>query len=269
MKIAFYILTFVVCGVAAYFTLSHKEMFESQQALRLETIATNKSVTATADATEAEIVVRTGVLQEAQAERATAMAALESLTATGRNLTAQVNEMDATIKTQQDEIARLNGIIASIIEKLSEFGANPTPETIPQTISDLERQRDLLVAEKNELIALTEAAERNLEQKQSEAVRVTQRFATRNSQLVLGATEAVVSAVNHDWGFILIAAGSNTGFSPQAPMIIQRDGRVIGRVRPSSIEPNQTVAEIDYATMSPGVRIQPGDRVLLVRPPAN
>jgi small-conductance mechanosensitive channel len=269
MKIAFYILTFLVCGVAAYFSLSHMEKFESQRDTRIETIKTNRSVSATADATEAEIVVRSGVLRQAEEERATATASLESATATGRSLTGQVNELDSSIQGQQAEISRLNGTISEITAKLSEFGANATPDTIPETISTLERQRDELIAEKNELLELIGAAERNLDDKQAEAAAVAQRTATRNSQLSLNATEAVISAVNHDWGFVLIGAGSNSGFSPQSSMVVQRDGRVIGRVRPSSVEPTQTVAEIEYSTLSPGVRLQPGDRVLLARPVAN
>jgi len=52
-------------------------------------------------------------------------------------------------------------------------------------------------------------------------------------------------------------------------MVVQRDGRVIGKVRPSSVEPTQTIAEIDYSSLGAGVRLQPGDRVLLARPSTN
>lgn len=269
MKIAFYILTLLVFGVAAYFSLSHKEMFESQQTTRFETIQTNKNVSARADVTEAEIVTRTGVLDQAKLERDTAIASLESLTASGRSLSAQVAEAEATLARQQTEITGHNETIARVTAMLSEFGGNVTPDTISDTIVALQKRRDELTLERDELEELIAAGERNLEQKQEEAARVVQRTVTRTNQLTLGATEAVISAVNHDWGFVLIGAGSNSGFSPQAIMVVQRDGRVIGRVRPSAIEPTQTVAEIEYSTLSPGVRFQPGDRVLLTRPIAN
>jgi len=269
MKIAFYILTLIVCGVAAYYSLSLKEMFESQQTTRLETIALNKNVSARADVTEADIVSQTAVLDQAKLDRDTAAATLESLTATGRGLTSQVSEIESAIQTQETEIARLNEAIDNVSKMLEEFGDDVTPGSIPERIASLETQRDELIDRRDELIELAAAAERNLEEKQSEAARIAQRAATRNSQLALNATEAVISAVNHDWGFVLIGAGSNSGFSPQAKMVVQRDGRVIGRIRPSSIEPTQTVAEIEYSSMAAGVRIQPGDRVLLARPVAN
>jgi orotidine-5'-phosphate decarboxylase len=50
---------------------------------------------------------------------------------------------------------------------------------------------------------------------------------------------------------------------------VKRDGRLIGKVNPSSIEPTQTIAEIDFKTISPGVRIQPGDSVILAKPASN
>jgi hypothetical protein len=52
-------------------------------------------------------------------------------------------------------------------------------------------------------------------------------------------------------------------------LLVKRDGKLIGRVRPSSIEPNQTIAEIDQESLVLGVRLQPGDRVILARPATN
>jgi hypothetical protein len=81
--------------------------------------------------------------------------------------------------------------------------------------------------------------------------------------------EAVVTAVNQDWGFLVIGAGTNSGFAPQSSLLIERDGRKIGRVKPSAIGPNQTVAEIELESVASGVRLQPGDRVILATPSAN
>ena len=81
--------------------------------------------------------------------------------------------------------------------------------------------------------------------------------------------EAVVTAVNQDWGFLVIGAGSNSGFTPQTGLLVERDGQMIGEVRPSSIEPNQTIAEINLESLASGVRLQPGDRVILAEPAAN
>ena len=95
------------------------------------------------------------------------------------------------------------------------------------------------------------------------------RDASRDARIRRNAMESVVTAVNDDWGFVIIGAGSNTGFTPQTKLIIKREGRMIGEVKPSSIEPSQTIAEIDQDSIAPGVRIQPGDRVILSEPATN
>jgi len=269
MKIAFYILTFIVCGVAAYFSLSHKEMFEKQVETRIETIQTNRNVSARADVEESKLATLIVQLDAAKLERDTADAALVSVQSTGRNLTGQLSEIQSSIDSQLGELTKLNEDIAKVTAVLAEFGENVTPDTVTQIIEENQKRRDELIMQRDELDELIAAGERNLAEKRAESERIAQRTAARNAQLALNATEAVISAVNHDWGFVLIGAGSNSGFSPQSSMVVQRDGRVIGRVRPSSIEPTQTVAEIEYSTMAPGVRFQPGDRVLLARPIAN
>ncbi len=269
MKIAFYILTFVVCGVAAYFSLELQRKFESQQQVRLETINTNRDVAATADRTEADIENQEAVLDQARQDRAEMSASLESAQATGRTLASQLRDAETDIERQDSEIERLTGELDNINSLFQEFMTNVTPDSIQANITSFTSRRNELVEQREEIEELTTAALRNLADQRDEADRVTRRTVGRTAQLALNATEAVISAVDNNWGFVVIGAGSNSGFSPESAMVVKRDGRVIGRVNPSSIEPTQTIAEIDYDAMSPGVRLQPGDRVMLARPAVN
>lgn len=270
MKIAFHILAILVCGVAAYFSFTLKERFESQQNTRFETIDRNRNVTQTADETEADIVTQTEVLNNARLDQSTAEANLESLEATGRTIANQLRDLNSTLDTQKAEITRLEASIAEILQKLAAFGEDDvSPEGINQKLAELRQRRDDLDAQRIELEELVAAGERNLAQKRAEADALAQRNVSRVAQLRVNATDAVITAVNHDWGFVLIGAGTNSGFAPQTSMVVQRDGRVIGRIRPSSIEPTQTIAEIMIESMAPGVRLQPGDRVIFPKPVAN
>jgi hypothetical protein len=270
MKIAFHILAILICGVAAYFSLTLKEKFESQQNTRFETIDRNRNVTQSADETEADIVTQTAVLNQAKLDQSTAAANLESLEATGRTIAGQVRDLNSALETQKSEITRLEASIQEILKKLAAFGEDQvTPDGINQKLAELKQRRDDLDAKRIELEELVSAGERNLAIKRAEADALTQRNVSRNAALRLNATDAVITAVNHDWGFVLIGAGSNSGFAPQTSMVVQRDGRVIGRIRPSAIEPTQTIAEIMLDSLAPGVRLQPGDRVIYPKPMAN
>lgn len=269
MKIAFHILAILVCGVAAYFSLTHQEKFESQQSTRLETIQSNRNVTASADATDAEITTRTEVLNTAVADRDTAEAALASLKSTGATLSRELATANTTLEAQQSELAELNNALEEVRKIVSELGDDVTLDNMGDKIQELTDERDNRIARDEELTELVGTAERNLAERRAESGRLVQRNVARNSRLARNATEAVVTAVNQEWGFVVIGAGTNSGFAPQTPLIVKRDGRMIGRIKPSSIEPTQTIAEIDFDSMSPGVRLQPGDRVMLAQPAAN
>jgi hypothetical protein len=108
-----------------------------------------------------------------------------------------------------------------------------------------------------------------LETKQQEVARLVERKGARNARIGRNSVEARVTAVDNEWGFVVIGAGSNSGFSPQTTLLVKRDGKLIGKVNPSAIEPTQTIGEIEYKTLLPGVRIQPGDSVMLAKPAAN
>lgn len=269
MKIAFNILAILICGVAAYFSFTHKERFDSQQKTRLETIQTNRNVTASADATDAEITVRQEVLDTAIDDRGTAEATLASLKSSGSTLARELTSANATLEAQQRELTELNNALEVVRQVVSQLGDDVNLDNMGDKIQELTDERDNRIARNDELTELVATAERNLATRRDESARLVQRNVARNTRLARNANEAVVTAVNQEWGFVVIGAGSNVGFAPQSSLIIKRDGRMIGRINPSAIEPNQTIAEIDFDSMAPGVRIQPGDRVMLAQPAAN
>ena len=112
-------------------------------------------------------------------------------------------------------------------------------------------------------------ADKTLAISRAELDRLAKRMIERSARIGRNSITAVITAVNQEWGFLVIGAGSNSGFTPQTPLLVERDGRTIGRVKPSSIEPTQTIAEIDFQSLAPGVRLQAGDRVILATPTSN
>ena len=156
-----------------------------------------------------------------------------------------------------------------------------TPSTTPAALLQIAVQQGADIDKLERLMALQERWEAAEAKKafncafaafKSEAVRLIKNKEVKDGPLkskTYAELHAVVTAVNQDWGFLVIGAGSNSGFTPQSSLIVQRNGRRVGRVRPSSIEPTQTIAEIDLDSLATGVRIQPGDRVILATPTSN
>jgi len=88
------------------------------------------------------------------------------------------------------------------------------------------------------------------------------RKADRSRGIALNGTEGTITAVNQDWGFVVIGIGSNQGVSADSELIVMRDGDVVGKLTIASIEPRQTVADIRMNTLKEGARILPGDVVI-------
>jgi uncharacterized protein YoxC len=269
MKAIAYVVAILILGGAAYFTLEHSRKFGELETVRLATIASNVAVSASADAKEADLRKANEELAAAQKTRAELSAALDLLKATATQVKNEAADLDRTLEAQDAEFAELKKTLEAVAAALKELGEGINIENLPDKIKELEDDVAGRKEKLGELETLVAAAEKALATKRDEIDRLVRRETQRTARIGRNSMEAVVTAVNQDWGFLVIGAGSNSGFAPQTPMLVQRDGRVVARITPSAIEPNQTIAEIDFKSMAVGTRIQPGDRVILAKPAAN
>lgn len=273
-KAILYIVAFLIVGGAVYFTLEHTRKFEALQAVRLDKIKRNTIVSADADATETELGKEKKILAESKQKRTELTESISALKSTGAGLQRAVAELDGTLKEQKTEFDQLAKTMEEVNKILKDFSADMGGEEV--TLDNLAEKMDAIQEDKKareakleELGTLVGAAEKLLAKNRAELDRLVKRDVDRSARIGRNAMVSVVTAVDHDWGFIVIGAGSNSGFTPQTSLIVQRDGRIVGRVNPSSIEPTQTIAEIDFKSLAPGARIQPGDRVILAKPNKN
>ncbi len=273
-KAILYVVAFLIVGGAIYFTLEHTRKFEALQTVRLDKIKRNTIVSADADATETELGKEKKILAESKQKRTELTESISALKSTGAGLERAVAELDGTLNEQKVEFNQLAKTMEEVNKILKDFSADMEGEEV--TLDNLAEKMEAIGEDKKareakleELGTLIGAAEKLLAKNRAELDRLVKRDVDRSARIGRNATVSVVTAVDHDWGFVVIGAGSNSGFSPQTSLIVQRDGHIVGRVNPSSIEPTQTIAEIDFKTLAPGARIQPGDRVILAKPNQN
>lgn len=267
MKAIFYVLALLVTGGAAYFSYDNLNKFKDQREEKIAAIDQNKIVTKNADAKDEALQKELALLEDANKKQDELEASIETLKGKERTTVSKLKEVDATLDAQKAKFADLEKIRAQADEILK--GAGVTLEELPNEVVKIEEDKKAKtkeLAEKQELVA---AAQKVVDANQAEIGRLADRDASRNARIRRNAMESVVTAVNEDWGFVIIGAGSNTGFTPQTKLLVKRDGRLIAEVQPSAIEPSQTIAEIDRESVAPGVRIQPGDRVILANPATN
>ncbi len=269
MKAILYVVAILAAVGATFFTLEHTKKFEALQKDRLATIAKNNEVSEDANVTEKNLKDERALLTKAENTRESLTQSITNLKSAGADLMRDVSSLDETLKTQDAEFAELNKTLEEVNKILADLGGGVTLDSLPEKIQQIEDDKKAKQAKQEELETLVAAAERLLEKNRAEMGRQVQRKVVRDSNIGRNSMESVITAVNQDWGFLVIGAGSNSGFTPQTSLIVQRDGRMIGRIRPSSIEPTQTIAEIDFNSLATGVRLQPGDRVMLAKPNTN
>jgi hypothetical protein len=269
MKIILYIVAILAAGGAAFFSINHTGKFKKAQQARLETIAERKQIASEAETTEKQLKDLKSALVVAGTKKEEVIQKLDAIKAAGATVERDIGGLEATLQTQDEDFAELNKAKEELGRIMSGLGDDVTIETLGDKIKEFGENKKAQETKLEELETLTTAAEKLLATNRAELDRQMKRDIERTSRQGRGAMESVVSAVNQDWGFLVIAAGSNSGFTPQTPLIVERDGKAIGRVRPSSVEPTQTIAEIDLNTLATGVRLQPGDRVITAKPSSN
>lgn len=268
MKSILYIVSILTIGGAAYFSIDHSNKFKTQQGVRLETISKNKTVTAEAERTEKDLADEKKALVTAKNDLEEVTQSLTSLKASETQLKKQLADVEATIEENKAKTAALNKTIELIIQSFKDSGlpSDITLENIAEKVNELENNRKNLEREMEDVDTRLTAATKKVATLTAEADRLTERRLEREARIRRNAMEFPITAVNQEFGFVVIGAGVKHGFTPQTTLLVTRDGKLIAKVRPTGIEPTQTVADIITDSVAPGVRLEPGDRVILAKP---
>jgi len=269
MKFISPILAILVCGAAIYFSLAESEKFGAEQEARLLAINTNATVSKSLAEATLAISKEEELLEASRTQLATSTASVSFLESTVASQKSEVIELNNQLGVLNEESAEVVKALEKINLLLANEGGNVTLDNFKKKFDEIEDEIKATQTKLDETETLLEGAKVSLSTKQAEVERLVERKTARNQRISRNAMEARITAVNHDWGFLVIGAGSNSGFTPQTTLLVKRDGRLIGKVNPSAIEPTQTIAEIDLKTLAPGVRIQPGDSVILAKPATN
>ena len=154
------------------------------------------------------------------------------------------------------EIAKAENAVKEISKKFPGTTLQTIAPTIKKLESDLESARQDLATKKAELDVVSKKVAAN-EVRIEKAEKVQ---ADRLSSIERNSSEGVITAVNEDWGFVLVNIGKDQGVQGDSELIVKRDGIRIGNLNVVSIQPGITVADINQKGLSGSV--EPGDRVI-------
>ncbi len=161
---------------------------------------------------------------------------------------------------------QLAAIKAKIDKKLEEElgGRQITWNQVPAEIKRLQEERK---KKGDDLDLLNEHIEKltsEVADKQASNTREGDRLTKIRTKIARNAKVGAITSVNSTWGFVIVNLGTNnSNVTPQSKLLVTRDGRLLGRLTPNSVEASQTVCDLNARDINPGVRIQPGDQVTL------
>jgi hypothetical protein len=268
IKTIFYVLSVLIIGGAAYFAFDVKQKLEGEMALFEETESTNAQVSADTEETEGMLADTEASLEKAKVLKSDLTATKDSEGGKTVNFRKSIEQSDSEIEGYDAELIKFEEVRKKVEVLLD--GREITLREIPAKIAEFEEQRKVQQRELERLIDLEAKLSREVAGNRAKAATLTGRLADLRLKISRGSQQGVVTAVDSIWGFVVINQGAgNSNVTDRSELLVSRGGRLLGRLKVTSLEPNRAICDIDTKSVRPGVRIQTGDRITLANGEAN
>jgi actin-related protein len=270
MKLSLQLLLIALCGVGIYFSVDAKSKFQAQADAVVKVTADNKTLDENITKRETELDVQKKGFAAADEDYINKESELGIAKNKARQIATEIASYDSDLESQQQELDKQQKLLketkAAVAEALEKDPEEISVDTIAGDIESLKNNEKDQQTKLDDLNLLIEKAEGAIAKNKTSIADLESRKSRRDERIRSNSIEAVVSAVDTDWGICTINAGANLGFTPQSRLIVTRRNAHIGNVSPEKITEKETVAKINFESFAPGVMIQPGDRVMLEKP---
>lgn len=175
---------------------------------------------------------------------------------------AKLSALEDEIKNLKDKLATAENDLQAKDTRIAELEAErigatqqAMPSTSEQELNDLKTQlaeKETVIAKLREDLA---GARSRIEELQTE-------LRNRSQNVMRQGLTGKILAVNQGWNFVVLNLGDRNGVIKNAEMIVKRGAEMIGKVRITSVEPSNSIADIVVNSVPRGVTIQPGDTVI-------
>jgi uncharacterized membrane-anchored protein YhcB (DUF1043 family) len=173
--------------------------------------------------TKSQLDSTTKELSQTKSDLASANNKIDDLDKKNTDLTTKLQKTEADRDAAQQELARWSGL--------------PDPATIRGIIAELaqtKKARDVVIAE-NKVLAEKVS---NLQAQWDEA------FGTNLNVKLPAGLRGTVLAVDPKYDFVVLNVGKDQGALKRGEMMVDRDGRLLGKVRIVSVDKDRCVANI-------------------------
>lgn len=169
--------------------------------------------------------------------------------------TADLAKVENDIKAKQDELTSLETQLAILL-------AGETIDSIQAKIESLNQEIATLETDKENATKEMEVAKGKVTAQEATVASLQRAASERNQGINQNALEGMVIATNQDYGFAVVNLGERNGVTGGSRFIVKRGNQRVGTLNISSVSANRTIADIESDSVTPGLAISPGDRVI-------
>jgi len=181
--------------------------------------------------------------------------------------TEQVAQLTSAKEQLQARVEKTEEHLTLAQNELSEAGAKIMKNTaeIEGLKLDLVRSKEQLGmkdAQVEELELVREALVRTTQDAKDAYDKIREELTWSKMRRHYLQAQGRILAVDPGWNFVVMNIGDREGVKAGSPLLVTREGQLIARVQAKSVEPSQTVADIQNASLTKGEKIKPGDTVI-------
>ena len=260
-----YSLAIVAIAVSGFLGWNAKEKYEAKVKQRIELQGQNKNLTASISKEETNRDTATEAKDLALDEASKAKAELEAAKGSGAEKAKTLESVSSNLEVAAAEKKKIDASMEALRGKFPgiELGE------VPRVVKELEASQKKLVGEEEDASLVKKRLEEDIAKNLAESSRIAEKNLQSIKRVEGNTFQATIVAVDNDWNFVVIGAGEKSGLTGSSKLLIQRDGRLLGKLLISKLEPNTAVADVEPGSLRNGVALQAGDQVILESVSAN
>ena len=216
------------------------------------------SIKANQSVAQSDVVKAKDAQKKAETARTEAESKVNELQTQVASNATEVSSLKAQVETANDSIKAKQTDIDTLNQKLAAATPPPTTTVAPAAADELTRANAQLA----ELKVIKDGLESQLKLARDAQQNDARRLAQRESADAKNGLQGRVLAVDRNWNFVVLNLGGRSGVNANETMVIRRGTSLVGRVRITSVEPSQSIADIVPNSVPAGISVQAGDTVV-------
>lgn len=258
MKIALLIVLILAGGAGIYFSIEQQNQLEATVAENQELKTEIARQNGIFDRVSLDLEEASKEVEQWQVRRGEKLATLAGETDKNNTLSAKAEDVGTQLLAKEAQIKKIQ-------DELAQFDFNDPQEVIDRDNAAKEKNKELL-ASLEEINVIVDAAAKKVGTQEEQLGVLQDRQRDYRAKLANNGSEYRIVAVDPEWGFVVVNAGEDSKINAQSVFLVSRGGKGVAKLKVSSLEKRQTVADVVDGSLAEGNRLEVGDKVILLNP---